>query len=74
MASDDPQKLARMVPRLKDEVEREVNDRLPRKMGLIAVQHFKQNFRDSGLRDGGLRPWKGWIATAKMHKREANHN
>ena len=58
MTSDDPQKLARMVSRLKDEVEREVNDRLPRKVGLIAVQHFKQNFRDLGFRDGGLRPWK----------------
>ena len=58
MTSDDPKKLARMVSRLKDEVEREVNDRLPRKVGIIAVQHFKQNFRDSGFRDGGLRPWK----------------
>lgn len=50
--------IVRLVERLKDEVEREVNDRLPRKVGIIAVQHFKQNFRDSGFRDGGLRPWK----------------
>nr|WP_314594636.1 hypothetical protein [uncultured Porphyromonas sp.] len=50
--------IVRLVERLKDEVEREVNDRLPRKVGIIAVQHFRQNFRDSGFRDGGLRPWK----------------
>ena len=58
MTSDDPKKLERMVSKLKEQVEREVNDLLPRKVGLIAVQHFKQNFRDSGFLDGGLRPWK----------------
>lgn len=58
MTSDDPKKLERMVSKLKEQVEREVNDRLPRKIGIIAVQHFKQNFRDSGFLDGGLRPWK----------------
>ena len=58
MTSDDPKKLERMVSKLKEQVEREVNDRLPRKVGIIAVQHFKQNFRDSGFHDGGLRPWK----------------
>lgn len=47
-----------MVSKLTEQVEREVNDRLPRKVGLIAVQHFRQNFRDSGFHDGGLRPWK----------------
>ena len=81
MTSDDPKKLARMVSRLKDEVEREVNDRLPRKVGIIAVQHFKQNFRDSGFRDGGLRTtgtpvstrrWRR-IATAKVYKRGGNY-
>ena len=58
MTSDDPKKLERMVSKLTEQVEREVNDRLPRKVGIIAVQHFKQNFRDSGFLDGGLRPWK----------------
>lgn len=58
MTSDDPKKLERMVSKLTEQVEREVNDRLPRKVGLIAVQHFRQNFRDSGFLDGGLRPWK----------------
>ena len=58
MTSDDPKKLERMVSKIKEQVEREVNDRLPRKVGIIAVQHFKQNFRDSGFTDSGLRPWK----------------
>ena len=58
MTSDDPKKLESMVSKLTEQVEREVNDRLPRKVGIIAVQHFKQNFRDSGFLDGGLRPWK----------------
>ena len=58
MTSDDPKKLVQLVTKLKEQVEREVNDRLPRKVGIIAVQHFKQNFRDSGFLDGGLRPWK----------------
>lgn len=58
MTSDDPKKLERMVSKIKEQVELEVNDRLPRKVGIIAVQHFKQNFRDSGFLDGGLRPWK----------------
>lgn len=58
MASDDPKQLGRLIMKLKEQVERDVNDRLPRKVGIIAVQHFKQNFRDSGFHDGGLRPWK----------------
>ena len=58
MTSDDPKKLVQLVTKLKEQVEREVNDRLPRKVGIIAVQHFKQNFRDSGFTDSGLRPWK----------------
>ena len=58
MTSDDPKKLERMVSKIKEQVELEVNDRLPRKVGIIAVQYFKQNFRDSGFLDGGLRPWK----------------
>lgn len=58
MANDDPKRLERVIIRLKEQIEQEVNDRLPRKVGVIAVNHFKQNFRDSGFRDGGLRPWK----------------
>lgn len=39
----------------KDDIEKEVRDRLPRKVGVVAVNHFRQNFRDAGWRDNGLR-------------------
>lgn len=35
--------LQRKIERLKKEIEREVYDRLPRKVGVVAVRHFKQN-------------------------------
>ena len=35
-----------------------INDTLPRKAGVIAVNHTRQNFRDGGFRDGGLHTWK----------------
>lgn len=47
-----------MIESLKRDIEEEMSDRLPRKVGVLAVQHFKQNFRDSGFRDGGLSPWQ----------------
>ena len=50
--------LQRKIERLKKEIEREVYDRLPRKVGVVAVRHFKQNFREGGFVDGGVRPWK----------------
>lgn len=31
---------------------------LPVKVGNVAVNHFKQNFREGGFRDGGLQKWK----------------
>ena len=50
--------LERKIARLKKEIERELYDRLPRKVGIVAVRHFKQNFREGGFVDGGVRPWK----------------
>lgn len=47
-----------IVRALDREVRREINDRLPRRVGVIAVNHFNQNFRDAGWRDNGLHPWK----------------
>lgn len=58
MANDDAKKLVQLIERMKVEVEREVGDRLPRRVGTLAVQHIRQNFRDSGFRDGGLRAWQ----------------
>lgn len=54
----DARELERRLERMKKEIEREVYDRLPRKVGIAAVRHFKQNFREGGFVDGGVRPWK----------------
>lgn len=56
--SSDPKVIERKVEALKRQLELEVKDRLPRKVGVLAVQHFKQNFREEGFVDGGLRPWQ----------------
>ena len=45
------------ISKLKDEVIKVVNDQLPRKVGVMAVNHFKENFRRSGFVNSGLRPW-----------------
>lgn len=54
----DAKNIEKLVKKAKDDILKEVNDRLPRKVGVIAVNHFKQNFRDSGWLDNGLHPWK----------------
>lgn len=54
----DAKNIEKLVQKAKDDIIKEVNDRLPRKVGVVAVNHFKQNFRDGGWLDGGLHPWK----------------
>lgn len=54
----DAKNIQKLVEKTKDDILREVQDRLPRKVGVIAVNHFKQNFRDGGWMDDGLHPWK----------------
>lgn len=49
--------IADIVQVLERRVRQELNDRLPRRVGVMAVNHFNQNFRDSGWRDNGLHPW-----------------
>lgn len=39
-------------------VDTEINDRLPRKVGIMTKNHFTQNFHDSGFRNNGLHKWK----------------
>ncbi len=48
--------LTTIINKLKGDILKEVNDRLPRKVGVIAVNHFRQNFRESDWLDG-LYPW-----------------
>lgn len=43
---------------MRRQIEREVLDRLPRKVAIVAKNHFTQNFRDGGWMDGGLHPWQ----------------
>ena len=50
-----------IVRSLERQVREELNDRLPRRVGVIAVNHFNQNFRDAGWRDNGLHPWQETI-------------
>lgn len=39
------------LKRQKNDIKKEVYDRLPRKVDVIAVNHFKQNFRDGGRKN-----------------------
>lgn len=50
-------KISDLVRVLEKKVRQELNDRLPRRVGVIAVNFFNQNFRDGGFRDGGLKRW-----------------
>lgn len=52
------EELAGRVEELAQAVERELRDRLPRKVGVLARQHFRDNFRQSGFVDGGLQRWQ----------------
>lgn len=51
-------KLLKLMSKLTKEVEAELNIRLPRKLAVVAKNHFKDNFRRSGFVDGGLQPWQ----------------
>lgn len=51
-------KLLKVITQLTKEAEAELNNRLPRKVAVIARRHYKDNFRLSGFVDGGLRPWQ----------------
>lgn len=54
----DAKDIEKLVRKAKNDILKEVNDKLPRKVGVVAVNQFKQNFRDGGWLDNGLHPWK----------------
>ena len=54
----DAKNLHKTLQNLQKEIEQEVNDRLRRKMGVMAKNHFRQNFRNAGFMDGGNHPWQ----------------
>ena len=50
--------IADIIARAPKQVERAMRDEIPRKAAIIAKNHFRQNFRDSGFTDDGLHAWK----------------
>lgn len=51
-------KITVLVQKLRNQLEKEVRDVLPRRVGVQAVNLVKRNFRDGGFHDGGLKPWQ----------------
>ena len=51
-------KLLKVITQLTKDAEEEINNRLPRKVAVIAKRHFRDNFRLSGFMDGGLHQWQ----------------
>lgn len=54
----DAKKLSQALMKCKDDIIKEVNNNLPRKIGVMAVNHFRDNFRRGGFVNGGLQPWQ----------------
>lgn len=54
----DAEKLTLAIEKVKSDILREVNDILPRRVGVLAVNLFRQNFRNAGFMDGTNHPWK----------------
>ena len=50
--------LKKTLKQLERDLQKTISDTLPRKAGVLAVNHTRRNFRDGGFRDGGLQPWK----------------
>ena len=51
-------KLLKVITQLTKDAEVEINNRLPRKVAVIAKRHFRDNFHLSGFVDGGLHQWQ----------------
>ena len=50
--------IANIIARAPKLVEQALRDEIPRKAAVVAKNHFRHNFDESGFMDGGLRPWK----------------
>ncbi|GAB6010811.1 phage virion morphogenesis protein [Viscerimonas tarda] len=55
MELKDLKKQLESIPKKMDEL---IKNKMPNRAGRMAVQHFRNNFRESGFVDGGLHPWK----------------
>ena len=54
----DARNIDKIFDDLAKKVRNEVLFNLPRKVGIIAKNHFTDNFRKGGFVDGGLQPWQ----------------
>lgn len=52
------QNIDKIFAELAKKVQREVQINLPRKVGIIAKNHFTDNFRKGGFVDSSLEPWQ----------------
>ena len=52
------QNIDKIFAELARKVQREVQINLPRKVGIIAKNHFTDNFRKGGFVDTSLEPWQ----------------
>lgn len=51
------QEIRKRIESVQEQVVREVNNNLPRRIGNAAVSMTNRNFRDAGWRDGTLKKW-----------------
>ena len=54
----DAKQIANIIARAPKQVEAALRDEIPRKAAVVAKNHFRQNFRDSGFINNGLHEWK----------------
>lgn len=54
----DARNINNIVTKLQDEVVKEITNNLPRKVGIVAVNQVKNNFRESGYLDNGIHKWQ----------------
>ena len=54
----DAKQIAKIIARAPKQVEAALRDEIPRKAAVVAKNHFRQNFRDSGFMNNGLHEWK----------------
>lgn len=54
----DAKQIANIIARAPKQVEAAMRDEIPRKAAVVAKNHFRHNFDESGFMDGGLHAWK----------------
>ena len=54
----DAKQIANIIARAPKQVEAALRDEIPRKAAVVAKNHSRQNFRDSGFMNNGLHEWK----------------